>query len=92
MAAFFGGLIGQNTRSMRIYVEGVNEDFMLGLAEFFAEHRIRVISLTRKAENKWYKKDTGAMIELDLGRKQHHEQILEGIKRLEGLRYVEEVL
>lgn len=32
------------------------------------------------------------MIELDLGRKQHHEQILEGIKRLEGLRYVEEVL
>lgn len=51
-----------------------------------------MLSLARKAENKWYKKDTGAMIELDLGRKQNHEQILEGIKRLEGFRYVEEVL
>lgn len=85
-------MIGKNARSMRIYVEGINEDFMLSLVEFFTERRIRVLSLARKAENKWYKKDTGAMIELDLGRKQNHEQILEGIKRLEGFRYVEEVL
>lgn len=79
------------SKIMRIYVEGVNEEFMLRLVEYFGSNEIRVTSLTRRSENKWYKKDTCAMIELDLGKRQPHGNILDGIRKLEGLRYVEEI-
>ena len=78
-------------RVMRIYAEGVNEEFMLALTGYFAEKNIRVVSLVRRSENKWYKKDTCVMVELDLGKRQRHDWILADIRKLEGLRYVEEI-
>lgn len=78
-------------RVMRLYAEGVNEEFMLALTGYFAEKNIRVVSLVRRSENKWYKKDTCVMVELDLGKRQRHDWILADIRKLEGLRYVEEI-
>lgn len=83
--------IMEHSRMMRIYVEGVDEEFMLRLIEFFGKYQIRVRSLERKSENKWFAQDTCAMIEMELGKKQRHEMILTAIREIEGLRYVEEI-
>ena len=79
------------SRVMKIYVEGVKEEFMLSLIQYFYDQNIRVVNLVRRSENKWYKKDTCVMIELDLGKRQKHGPILEDIRKMEGLRYVEEI-
>lgn len=83
--------IVEKSTIMKIYVEGINEEFMLRLIEYFQNDSIRVVSLTRRSENKWYKKDIGAMMELNLGKRRYHRDILERIRMLEGLRYVEEI-
>lgn len=88
---FIDRRIIEKSMIMRIYVEGVNEEFMLRLVDYFNRSEIRVCSLTRRSENKWYKKDTCAMIELDFGKRRLHTEILSDIRRIEGLRYVEEV-
>ena len=79
------------SRIMKIYVEGVKEEFMLLLIQYFYDQNIRIVNLVRRSENKWYKKDTCVMIELDLGKRQKHARILEDIRKMEGLRYVEEI-
>ena len=74
---------------MRIYVEGESEEFMLNLVGFFQKNEIRIISLVRKDENKWFLKDSAATIEM--GRKRSHFEILDEIRRMKELRYIEEV-
>lgn len=83
--------IMERSRIMRIYVEGESEEFMLLLVDYFNRHGIKVLSLSRKAENKWYMEDTSAMIELDFGKNTLHQVVLEEIRQIEGLRYVEEI-
>lgn len=79
------------SRIMKLYVEGVDEEFMLGLLDYFNRNNIRVLSVHRRPETVWYKEDTGAMIELDFGKRQCHKDIVEEIRGLEGLRYIEEI-
>lgn len=79
------------SRYMSIYVEGVNEEFMLHLVDCFREAGIKVLNLTRRSKNQWYQKDIGAVIELDLGKRRDHGEVLEQIRKMEDLRYVEEV-
>lgn len=83
--------IMEHSRVMRIYVEGMDEEFMLRLIEFFGKRQIRVLSLVRKSENKWFAQDTCAMIEMELMKKQRHEVVLEAMREIEGIRYVEEI-
>lgn len=78
--------IMEKSRVMRIYAEGVNEAFMLDLLEYFGKNNIRVKCLTRRSENKLYKKDICAILELDLGKKRGHREIVEEIRKLDGLR------
>ena len=79
------------SRVMSIYVESTDEEFMLRLVHYFNANDIRVLNLTRRAENLWYEKDTGAVIELDLGKNHRHDLILSDIRKIEGLRYIDEV-
>lgn len=83
--------IMEHSRIMRIYVEGLDEEFMLRMVQYINIRGIKVLSLQRNPENKWYAKDTCAMIELDFGKNMLHKTILEEIRQLEGLRYVEEI-
>ena len=83
--------IVERSRIMKIYVEGKNEIFMLRLVDYFNQNNIRVLALQRKSENKWYADDTCATIELDFGRRLLHKELLEGIRKIEDLRYVEEI-
>lgn len=59
--------------------------------EYVAEKNIRILSITRHSENKWYKKDVCVIIEMDLRKRQSHGCILADIRTFEGLRYVEEI-
>lgn len=83
--------IMERSRIMKIYVEGQDEEFMLKLVRYLYTHRFKVLSLSRKPENKWYASDTCAMIELDLRRRTQHELILEDVRALDGFRYIEEI-
>ena len=76
---------------MRSNVEGEVKKFMLNLVGFFQKNEIRIISLVRKDENKWFLKDSAATIEMDLGRKRNHLEILDEIRKMKELRYIEEV-
>lgn len=83
--------IVERSRVMRIYIEALDEEFMLRLVNYFNQQHIKVLSLQRKPENKWYEKDTCAMIELDFGKSTQHWKIMNEIRAMEGLRYVEEI-
>ena len=82
-----------NSRSqvMRIQLECETEDFMQRLNEYIANKQFRIMSITRHSENKWYKKDICVILEIDLQKRQLHQEIVEEIRKLDGVRYVQEV-
>lgn len=88
---YIDGKIMEHSRVMKIYIEGNDEQLMLRLLAYFTEKNIKVTVLQRKAENKWYAEDICAMIELDLGKRILHKNILEQLKEMDGMRYVEEI-
>ena len=83
--------IMETSRAMKIYVEGKDEDFMLCLINCLTAQQAKIISLQRKSESKWYAEDACAIIELDFGKRMSHKKILEKIRELDGLRYIEEI-
>lgn len=83
--------IMERSRIMRINIEGEDEEFMLKLAEYLNERQVKVLSFHRKSENMWYKDGTFAMIEMDFGKTTLHQEVLEQLRKIEGLRYVEEI-
>ena len=83
--------ISERSRQIKIYVEGIDEEFMLRLEQYLSTHHIRVLSFQRQSENKWYDSDVCAMLELDQGKRKLHKTLLENIRNLEGFRYVEEL-
>lgn len=83
--------IVEYSRIMKIYVEGTDEEFMLRLLEYFNQNNIRILSVHRRPETVWYKEDTCAMIEMDFGKRQGHQGVIEEIRNMEGLRYIEEI-
>lgn len=84
-------IIVRRSKVMRIYVEGKNEEFMLGLIGYFQKNKIRIITLTRKDENKWFIEDSAATIEMHLGKKISHEAVIASIRGMQNLRYIEEI-
>ena len=88
---FFDKIIAGNNRYMRLCVEVINEEAMIRLLDFFSEKGIRVKHLHRKSEFKWHKKDICVVMELDFGKRQKHHMMLNTIRGMEGLRYLEEV-
>ena len=80
-----------NSRFMNLYVETVTEECMLVLVDYFDNNGIRILNVTRKDENKWYKSDTCAVIELDFGKRRVHKPVLEDIRKMDRIRYLEEI-
>lgn len=83
--------IMEHSRNMMIYVDGKDEEFMLRLIAYFDSHQIRIVNLVRKSENKWYVNDVCAMIAIKFTDGISHGDTLEDIRRIEGIRYVEEL-
>lgn len=83
--------IMENSRIIKICVEVISEECMLELFDYLKNQKIRVLTLQRKPESIWYSNDTCAMIEMDLGKKQKHQNIIDNIKKISGIRYVEKI-
>ena len=84
-------MITGRSRYMKLCVEGVDEQILIQLMDYFAQRQAVVKNLTRMAEYKWYKKDICAVLELDFGKKQRHREILNDIRKLDGIRFVHEI-
>ncbi len=84
-------IILKKSRFMKVYVEGINEEFMLHLVNYLTTNNIKVLSLQRKEEDKWYSADTCASIELDFGKRISHKLFLDTIKKMDDFRYIEEI-
>ena len=84
-------VITGRSRYMKLCVEGVDEQILIQLMDYFAQRQAVVKNLTRMAEYKWYKKDICAVLELDFGKKQRHREILNDIRKLDGIRFVHEI-
>lgn len=79
------------SRIMKMYIEGTDESFMLKLVEDFQSRKIKVLMLERRSENKWYSKDTCVTVEIDFGRRTSHMKLLDYIRQMDGILYVEEI-
>ncbi|EHE96338.1 MgtC/SapB family protein [Enterocloster citroniae] len=82
--------IMEKSRNMTICIEGESEEFMLNLFSFFDKYNIKVKSLQRKSENKWYATDVCAIIEIQFTKRILHKVVIEEIKQIKGSRYVDE--
>lgn len=81
----------EKSRNMTICVEGENEEFLFHLLNYFKDQNIRVKSMQRKEENKWYVKDVCVTVEIQFSKRTLHTTAIEGIKKIEGLQYIEEM-
>lgn len=80
-----------NSPKMIISVDGDEESFMRPLVEFFRHSNIKVKSLVRKDELRWFDNDTCMVIELVLPKSQKHNVVLAQIRDIEGVLFCEEL-
>lgn len=80
-----------NNPKMIICVDGDEESFMRPLVEFFRHSNIKVKSLVRKDELRWFDNDTCMVIELVLPKSQKHNVVLAQIRDIEGVLFCEEL-
>lgn len=81
-----------NNPKMIICVDGDEEQFMNPLVTFFRHSNIRVKSLVRKDELRWFDNDTCMVIEIVLPKSQKHNVVLSQIRDIEGVLFCEELL
>lgn len=74
-----------------VCVDGNEQKFMHPLVDFFKNSNIKVSSLVRKSELRWFKNDTCMVIEILLPKPQKHEEILLEIRKIDGVLFCEEV-
>lgn len=81
----------ERSRFVKLWAEGSNEDFMLHLTRLLSVRQIRIKNMVRRSESKWYKKDICVILELDLGKRSSHRELLEEIRKIDGIRFAEEI-
>lgn len=89
--SYFNRKIMENSRLMKVFVEGKNEKFMLELFECLQVNKVKILSLHRMPENIWYANDVCATIEIEFSKRTDHDKFKEKVRELDGFRYIEEV-
>lgn len=79
------------SQKMIVCVDGNEYEFMRPLVEHFKNSNIKVVSLVRKPELRWFKDDTCMVIEILLPKPQKHDEILARIRELDGVLFCEEI-
>lgn len=79
------------SKNMIIYVEGKNEEFLPKLIDYFHQNQVRVVSLKRKSETKWYTEDACITLHVEFSKRTHHRVVLDQVRKIEGIRYAEEM-
>lgn len=84
-------IILEYSRCMKIHAEGQDEEFTLRLLDYFGSRDIHVKNFSRSVENKWYSEDICLLIEFRLNKHQRHRDIIKELRKVEGVRFVEEM-
>lgn len=83
--------IETRARSFTVYMEFITEEDFENFLEFVKNKGFGIVTIERRKEKISKKCEMGVMIVLDIKKKQPHEPVLEEIKKIQGLHYLEEV-
>ena len=83
--------IMSRSRYLQFYIEGQNEEIMLTLLAYIKEKEFHIRSIERREDRKWYAKDEGALVEVDMMRRVKHSIIIDDLRQLKDVRFVEEM-
>ncbi len=83
--------VENNSRYMSIYIEVSKNRGVNKLTTMFAELGVGIMSMNKSKEKTIQSSDTGLMIDLNLGRKRPHNELISMLGNLEYVNYVEEV-
>jgi putative Mg2+ transporter-C (MgtC) family protein len=75
-----------------LYVEIDKEIGFDGIMNYAKEHNYRIRSLAKKKQKALLDKDFVIIMEFDLTKKIYHQEILEELRNIEGINYVEELI
>ena len=84
-------LLAVKNPKMIVCVDGNEKEFMKPLLDYFEQSNIRVTSLVRKDELRWFKNDTCMVMEIVLPTRQLHNEILVQIRGIQGVIFCEEI-
>ena len=84
-------LLAVKNPRMIVVVDGNEKEFMQPLLDYFSGADIKVASLVRKEELRWYKNDTCMVMEIVLPHRQLHDAILLQIRDIKGVIFCEEI-
>lgn len=84
-------LIMARSKKILLYVEGKNEDYLLRMVDYFHEHNMKVTSVKRKTQDKWYTGDTCVIVSVEFEKRMLHSDVIRQIRMLDGVMYVEEI-
>lgn len=84
-------LIMARSKKMVLYVEGKDESYLLRMVDFFHENNMKVTSVKRKTQDKWYSENVCVIVSVEFEKRKLHRDVLRQIRKLDGVRYVEEI-
>lgn len=84
-------LLAVKNPKMIVCVDGNEFEFMHPLVDYFKSSNIKVVSLVRKPELRWFKNDTCMVIEILLPKRQFHNEIISEIRKVKGVLFCEEI-
>lgn len=84
-------LIMARSKKMVLYVEGMNEEYLLRMVDYFHDNHMKVTSVKRKTQDKWYTDNTCVIVNIEFEKRMLHKEVIRQIRMLEGVRYVEEI-
>lgn len=82
--------IVEYSKDMCVYVEGENDEFIPDIIKFLRNNHIK-FKLLRQEESSWLKNVNTATIELKLGKRRKHKQILQELEVIAGVIFIEEI-
>lgn len=74
---YIDGYVAEHINIMKIFVEGENEKVLISSLKYFEQQGFRVENLQRTKDNKWFKVDTAAILDVVVGTKKHSEVLKE---------------
>lgn len=86
----FDRKIMKYSRILCIYVVLNDKSFMTKLIDYLYKNEIRILSISKETSGSWSEIIYCAMIELQLNKHFAHEQLLNDLRKIEGVQYVEE--
>lgn len=76
---------------LELYIEISSRNGLSSLISYVNDNDYKLRSVRRKHQQAWQRGDVCAMIEIDIGRKKEHKVIMEEIRKIQDIHYIEEI-